>query len=57
VWEWNADLTHALWRMQYPVAYTDDGTTADPSILGTGKKNPWNGNLMLTVGFTRVLRR
>lgn len=56
-WEWNADLTHALWRMQYPIAYTDDGTTADPSILGTGKKNPWNGNLMLTVGFTRVLRR
>ena len=57
VWEWNADITHAAWRMQYPVAYTDDGTTADPSILGTQRKNPWNGNVMLTVGVTRVLRR
>jgi hypothetical protein len=56
-WEWNADLTHMLWRMQYPTEYTDDGTTADPSILGNGSKNPWNGNLMLSFGITRVFRR
>lgn len=57
-WEWNADLTHALWRMAYPTAYTDAGTTVDPPILGTSnRKNPWNGNLMLTFGITRAFKR
>jgi hypothetical protein len=55
--EWYVDLTHALWRMNYPGEYTDDGSTADPSIIGTGKTNPWNGNLMLTVGLTRLWGR
>lgn len=55
--EWYVDLTHALWRMNYPGAYTDDGSTVDPSIIGTGKTNPWNGNLMLTVGITRLWGR
>lgn len=56
-WEWNADLTHILWRMQYPTSYTDDGTTASPSIIGGSRKNPWNGNLMLTFGITRAFKR
>ncbi len=55
--EWYVDLTHALWRMNYPDSYTDDGSTVDPSVIGTGKTNPWNGNLMLTVGITRLWGR
>lgn len=56
-WEWYADLNHVFWRMQYPGSYTDDGATVQPSIIGTGKTNPWSGNLMLTVGITRVWGR
>lgn len=56
-WEWNADITHAIWRMQYPAAYTDDGTTVDPTIIGDTRKNPWNGNVMITFGITRILKR
>lgn len=56
-WELNADFTHAFWRMQYPREYNDDGSTVTPSIIGDGKLNPWNGNVMLTVGLTRVFRR
>lgn len=56
-WEWNADITQGAWRMQYPGAYGGDGTTTDVSILGKQKKNPWNGNVMITLGLTRVLRR
>lgn len=56
-WEWYADLTHALWRMQYPSSYTDDGATVEPSIIGTQRQNPWNGNLVLTFGITRVWGR
>lgn len=55
--EWNADLTYALWRMQYPSSYKGDGSTSDTSILGDGKLNPWNGNLIFTVGITRAFRR
>ena len=55
--EWYVDLTHALWRMNYPGSYTDDGSTTDPSIIGRGKTNPWNGNLMLTFGITRLWGR
>jgi hypothetical protein len=43
--------------MQYPNSYSDDGATVQPSIIGTGRKNPWNGNLMLTIGITRVWGR
>jgi hypothetical protein len=53
-WEWYADLNHLLWRTQYPNSYTDDGATVQPSIIGNSKTNPWSGNLMLTVGITRV---
>lgn len=56
-WEWNADITQAAWRMQYPVSYTGDGTLTDESILGDQQKNPWNSNLMITFGITRVLKR
>lgn len=56
-WEWYADFNHAFWRMQYPNSYTDDGSTVTPSIIGTGKTNPWNGNVMLTIGITRVWSR
>ena len=56
-YEWYVDITHALWRMQYPSAYTDEGSTVTPSIIGTTKLNPWNGNLMLTFGLTRVWGR
>jgi hypothetical protein len=56
-YEWTADLTYALWRMQYPATYQGDGSTTDTSILGDQKLNPWNGNLVLTFGLTRVFRR
>jgi len=56
-YEWNADLTYALWRMQYPSTYRGDGSATDESILGDQKLNPWNGNLILTVGITRAFRR
>ncbi len=56
-WELSADLTHAFWRMQYPSAYSDRGATVSPSILGDGKLNPWNGNLMLTIGISRSIGR
>lgn len=56
-YEWNADLTYALWRMQYPSSYRGDGSASDESILGDQKLNPWNGNLILTVGITRAFRR
>lgn len=56
-WEWYADLNHAFYRMQYPNTYTDDGASVTPSIVGSGKTNPWNGNLMLTFGITRVWGR
>lgn len=56
-WEWYADLTHAIWRMQYPNSYTDDGASVTPSIIGTERQNPWNGNLILTFGITRVWGR
>lgn len=55
--EWNADLTYALWRMQYPGSYGGDGSASDESILGDQRLNPWNGNLILTVGLTRASRR
>lgn len=56
-WEWYADLNHVFWRMQYPSSYTTDGATVQPSIIGDSKTNPWSGNLMLTVGITRVWGR
>lgn len=56
-WEWTLDLTHALYRMSYPVSYTDQPTSASPSIIGTGKTNPWSGNLFLTVSLNRVWGR
>jgi hypothetical protein len=55
--EWNADLTYALWRMHYPSSYGGDGSASDESILGDGALNPWNGNLILTFGVTRAFRR
>jgi hypothetical protein len=56
-YEWNADLTYALWRMQYPSSYGGDGSDTDESIIGDARKNPWNGNLILTIGLTRASRR
>ncbi|MEX2182073.1 MAG: hypothetical protein WD771_08525 [Gemmatimonadaceae bacterium] len=53
-WQLNADLTHAFWKMHYPSAYNDDGSSVEPSIVGKGKLDPWNGNLMLTFGLTRI---
>jgi hypothetical protein len=55
--EWNADLTYALWRMQYPSSYKGDGSATDESILGDQRLNPCNGNLILSVGITRAFRR
>jgi hypothetical protein len=56
-YELDVDLTHAFWRMQYPGAYGDDESSVTPSLVGSGKLNPWNGNLMLTVSLTRVFGR
>ena len=52
-----ADLTQAAWRMDYPNEYTDAGSTVTPSIIGTGRKNPWVSNIALTFGVTRVWGR
>lgn len=56
-WEANVDLTHMLWKMEYPESYGGDGTGSDDSILGAGRLGPWQGNLLLSVGITRYLRR
>ena len=55
--EVEADLTHALWRMQYPGSYGDDDASALPSLVGNGKLNPWTGNVMLTFSLARTYRR
>lgn len=51
--EWNVDLTHAFWRMNYPTSYNSGVGIQDPSILGNGSRNPWVGNLILSVGVGR----
>jgi hypothetical protein len=56
-WELNADVTHMLWKMSYPDTYGGDGSATDDSILGGGNLNPWQGNLLLSIGVTRYLRR
>ncbi|MBX3173468.1 MAG: hypothetical protein KF709_03605 [Gemmatimonadaceae bacterium] len=53
-WEWSVDLTHALYRLNYPASFQDQVTSASPSILGTGRTNPWSGNLILSASLTRV---
>lgn len=51
------DVTHMFWRMNYPTAYKSGTGVQEPSILGNGRKNPWTGQLLLTVGITRVWGR
>lgn len=55
--EVHLDLTHMLWRMNYPPSYRTGTGIQEPSILGNGSKNPWTGNLLLSVGITRVWGR
>jgi hypothetical protein len=56
-WEFNADLSHMFWKMDYPEAYGGDGSATDESILGGGKLAPWQGSLLLTAGVTRYFFR
>lgn len=55
--EVHLDLTHMFWRMNYPTAYKTGVGVQEPSILGNGRKNPWTGHLLLTVGVSRVWGR
>lgn len=53
-YEWSVDLTHALYRLGYPASYGDQVTSSSPSIIGSGRKNPWSGNLILSASLSRV---
>lgn len=56
-WEWRAELSRMLYRMNYPSSFTDGGSTIDESILGSNRKNPWAGQTVLMVGIARVWGR
>ncbi len=55
--EWHVDLTHMFWRMNYPASYQSGVGIQEPSILGNGRTNPWVGNVLLSVGLSRVWGR
>jgi hypothetical protein len=56
-WEWRADLTRSIYRMNYPALYRDGSANAgDPVIPGT-TLNPWTGQTFLSVGIARVWGR
>ncbi len=55
-WEWRADLTRSLYRMNYPKMYTGGyPTTGDPII--TGRQNPFVGQTFVAFGLARVWGR
>lgn len=52
-WEWRADVTRMLYRMNYPSSFVDTAATA----IINGRTNPWGGQTMLTVGISRLFGR
>lgn len=55
--EWHFDLTHAFWRMNYPTSYRTGVGIQEPSLIGNRSSNPWTGNIILSVGVSRVWGR
>lgn len=56
-WEWRAELSRMHFRMEYPDAYTEGGSTIPDAILPNSQRNPWSGQTLLTIGIARVWGR
>lgn len=55
-WEWRADLTQSVYRMNYPALYSGGPATRDEAII-KGARNPWAGQTFLSLGIARVWGR
>lgn len=55
-WEPRVDFTNYLWQLQYPPAYQQDASDGGPPIV-SGKKAPWMGNHLWSVGLSYQLFR
>ncbi len=56
-WEWRADLTRSLYRMNYPSLYRENGSIAGDPVLSGSTLNPWASQTMFSFGIARVWGR
>ena len=56
-WEGHVDLTHLFWKYRYPEDYGPGGVNGSNAILDQNTLNPWQGNLLLSVGMSRFFFR
>ncbi len=56
-WEPRIDFTNYVWQLQYPASYEAVAADGSKAILSTGKKSPWMGNHLWSVGMTYQLSR
>jgi hypothetical protein len=56
-WEWRAELSQVLYRLNYPGSYRGDGSETDESIIGASRSNPWSPQTMLSFGIARLWGR
>lgn len=56
-WEPRLDFTNYLWQMQYPPAYTTRPSDGTQAIVRSGKKSPWMGNHLWSLGMSYQLFR
>ncbi len=56
-WEPRVDFTNYVWQLQYPSTYTVTPLDGSSAILPNGKKSPWMGNHLWSVGLSYQLFR
>lgn len=56
-WEPRLDFTNYLWQLQYPPAYVAKPSDGSAAVLPNGKKSPWMGNHLWSLGLSYQLRR
>jgi len=56
-WEPRVDFTNFVWQLQYPPAYQVAPADGSSAIVTNGKKSPWMGNHLWSVGLSYQLFR
>ncbi|MDQ8155530.1 MAG: hypothetical protein P3B98_12810 [Gemmatimonadota bacterium] len=56
-WEPRLDFTNYLWQLQYPPAYLATPSDGSAAAVPNGKKSPWMGNHLWSLGLSYQLFR
>lgn len=56
-WEPRVDFTNYVWQLQYPPDYSVKPADGGAAILPSGKKSPWMGNHLWSLGLSYQLFR